>query len=115
VVIHPIRAETDLRAVSVIRGRGRCCVSGKTERAILGYEGTVDVVDVLGALAVGEQGVEDRDGSAVHDEVHLAPEGAVQPLGEIGERSREQLACERNVVHVFQTRNSAMRCYRHGR
>ena len=64
---------------------------GKTERAILGYEGTVDVVDVLGALAVGEQEVEDRDGSAVHDEAHLAPEGAVQPLGEIGERAREQL------------------------
>ena len=29
------------------------------QSAILGYEGPVDVVDVLGALAVGEQGVED--------------------------------------------------------
>jgi hypothetical protein len=27
---------------------------GKTERMIFGYEGTVDVVDVVGALAVGE-------------------------------------------------------------
>jgi len=41
--------------------------------------------------------VEDHDGSAVHDEAHLAPEGAVQPLGEIGERLGEQLARKRNV------------------
>ena len=32
----------------------------KTERTIFGYEGAVDVVDVLGALAVGEGGVEDQ-------------------------------------------------------
>ena len=59
------------------------------------------VVDVLGALAVGKRGVEDHDGSAVHDEVHLAPKGVVQPLREIGEHLREHLARERNVVHVF--------------
>ena len=50
-----------------------------------------DVVDVLGALAAEERGVEDHDGSAVHDEAHLVPEGAVQPLGEIGGRLGEQL------------------------
>ena len=53
--------------------------------------------------------MEDHDGSAVHDEAHLAPEGVVQPLGEIGERPREYLAGERNVVHVFQTRNHRRR------
>ena len=77
--------------------------TGKPKRAILGYEGTVGVVDVSGALAVGEQRVEDHDGSAVHDEAHLAAEGAVKTLGEVRERLREQLARERNVVHVFQT------------
>ena len=56
------------------------------QSAILGYEGAVDVVDVLGALAVGEQGVEDHDGAAVHDKADLVPEGMVQPLGGIGER-----------------------------
>ena len=33
------------------------------------------IVDVLGVLAAGEVWVDDHDGSAVHDEVHLAPEG----------------------------------------
>ena len=39
----------------------------ETERVILGYEGVVDVVNVLGALAVGEQGVEDHDGAAIRE------------------------------------------------
>jgi len=67
----------------------------------------VDVVDALGTLAVGEQGVENHDGDAVHDEADMAPEGMEQPLGEIGERLRE-----RNVIHVFQSQNSG-RCYQH--
>jgi len=105
VIVHPIRAQTEL--VSGLRDAGKepLLRIGKTERAILGYEGAVDVVDVLGALAVGEQGVEDHDGAAVHDEADLPPEGVVQPLGEIGERLLEHLARQRNVVHVFQRRN----------
>ena len=57
----------------------------------------VDIVDVLGALAVGERGVEDHDDSAVNDEAHLASKGVVQPLRVIGEDLREHLARERNV------------------
>ena len=40
--------------------------------------------------------------------------GAVQPLGEIGERLLEQLARQRNIIHVFQSRNDRRRwvCYR---
>ena len=75
---------------------------GKTERAILGYEETVGAVNVLG-LAVGEQGMEDHDGSAVHNEAHLAPEGMVQPLREIGEHLHEQLVCGRNIIHIFRS------------
>jgi len=72
----------------------------------------VDVVDALGTLAVGEQGVEDHDGDAVHDEADMAPEGMEQPLGEIGERLREQVARERDIIHVFQSQNSG-RCYQY--
>ena len=68
------------------------------------------MVDVLGALAVGVGRVENRDGSAVHDEAHLEPEGEVQPLGGIGERLGEQVARKRNVVHVFQSRNGGKLC-----
>ena len=49
----------------------------KTERAVFRSEGAVDVIHVLGALTVGEERVEDHDGSAVHHEADLAPEGAV--------------------------------------
>ena len=59
---------------------------GKTERAMRVFEGPVDVVDVLGTLVVGEQGVDDHGGAAVHDEAHLAPEEAAQSPGEIGKR-----------------------------
>ena len=114
-IVHPIRAEIELASGFRDTGAESLLRIGKSERAILGYEGTVDVVDVLSALAVGEKGVKDHDGSAVHDEAHLAPEGVVQPLGEIIERLFEQLARERNVVHVVQIRISAMRCYWHGR
>ena len=93
-VVHPIRAETELGSGL----RDTCSESllfiGKTERARLEYEdeGQVDVVDVIGALAVGEQRVEDHDSSAVHDEGDLALEGGVQPLGQTGERLRERNA-----------------------
>ena len=116
VVVHPIRTQTELASGLRDAGSKPLLRIGKTERAILGYEGAVDVVDVLGALAVGEQGVEDHDGAAVYDEADLPPEGAVQPLGEIGERLLEQLARQRDVVHVFQRRNDGSRrvwsCYR---
>lgn len=89
---------------------------GETERAVLGHEGAVDVVGVLGALPVSEERADNLSGSAVHDEADLAPEGAVQPQGEIGARLREYLAGERNIVHVFQSWDSesgrwVMCCY----
>lgn len=73
-VVHPIGAETEL--ASGLGDAGSKSVIGvvKTGRAILGYEGPMYVVDVLVVLAVGEGEVEDHDGSAVHDEAHLAPE-----------------------------------------
>ena len=80
-VVYPIGAETELASGLRDTGPESLLGIGKPERVILGYEGMVDVVDVLGTLAVGERGVEDHDGSAVHDGAHLAPEGVVQPLG----------------------------------
>ena len=58
----------------------------------------MDVVDVLSALAMREQGVKSHDGTAVHDEAHLALERAVEPLGEIGEHLFEKLAREGDFV-----------------
>ena len=74
-----------LRAVSsMVR---RCCsASGEAGRAVLGHEGGVGIVDLLGALAVGEQRVGKYEGAAVYDEADLEPEKAVQPVGEVGER-----------------------------
>jgi len=80
--------------IAATQGRSRLLGVGKSEGAVLGYKGTMGVVDVLTALAVGNRGVEDPGSSAVHDEVHLVPEGAVQPLVEIGERLLEQIARE---------------------
>ena len=105
VVVHPVRAKTELASGFRDAGSEPMLRVWKTERLVLGDEGAVDVVDVLGALAVGERGVEDHDGAAVHDEADLPAEGAVQPLGEIGERLREHLARQRNVVHFFESRD----------
>ena len=69
----------------------------KSERPIVGHERTTDVVDALGVLAVGEQRFENHDDSAVYEEAHLAPEGSIQPLGDIGVRLREELARLGNV------------------
>ena len=104
VIVHPIRAETELEGGLGDAGPETLLGVVKPERAVLGHEGAVDVVDILGALAVGERGVEDHDGASVHDEADLAPEGAVQPLGEIGEHLREHLSRQRNGVHGFQSR-----------
>ena len=57
----------------------------------------MDVVDVLGVLAVGGQGLKSCDGSAVYEEAYLTPEGAIQPLGDIGVRLHEELARLGNV------------------
>ena len=46
---------------------------------------------------MGEQGFENHDDSAVYEEAHLAPEGSIQPLGDIGVRLREELARLGNV------------------
>ena len=81
----------------------------KTERAVFRCEGAVDVIHVLGALTVGEEWVEDHDGSAVHHEADLAPEGAVQPLGEVGEHLREHRARQQNGVHGVQSRSGGCR------
>ena len=110
VVVHPIRAKTELASGFRDAGPEPLLRVGKTERLVLGDEGPVDVVDVLGALAVGERGVEDHDGAAVHDEADLAAEGAVQPLGEIGECLLEHLERQRNVVHFMQSRNDGRMC-----
>ena len=56
-VVYPLRAQTELASGLRDAGSESLLRIGKTERAILGYEGAVDVVDVLGALAVGGQGV----------------------------------------------------------
>jgi len=52
VVVHPIGAETELASGLGDTGSKKVLGVVKTERAILGYEGAVDVVDVLGALAM---------------------------------------------------------------
>ena len=57
-VIHPIRAEDEL-----VSGLCDACVEslagiGKTEGAILGYERAVEVSRYLGALAMGNKGLQ---------------------------------------------------------
>jgi hypothetical protein len=64
----------------------------------------VDVVDVLGALTVGEVRVEDHNGPAVHDEANLLPEGTVEALGEIRKHLFEELPGERDVVDGSENR-----------
>ena len=102
-VVHPVHAETELTRGLSDEGPDVLLGFGETERAVLGHERAVDVVDVLGALPVREEWVEDHGSSSVHDEADLASEGAVAPLGETGERLREYLVRERNVIHVFQS------------
>ena len=58
VVVHPICAQTELVSSFCDTGSESLLRIGKSERVILGQEGTVGVVDVLGALVVGEQGME---------------------------------------------------------
>jgi hypothetical protein len=43
----------------------------------------MDVVDVLGAVTVGEIRVQDHHSAAVYDEANLPPERTIQSLGEI--------------------------------
>ena len=62
----------------------RCSVSGRLGSAstVLRPEGAVNVVDVLGALAVGEECVEDHDGASIH-EAHLVLEGAAKDVNDV--------------------------------
>ena len=101
VVVHPIRADTKL--ATGLRDTDPKSLLGirKFERAILGHEGTVDVVDVVGVLVVGEQGVENCNGSAVYEEADPVPEGAMRPVAEIGVRLNEEHVRLRDVVYVF--------------
>jgi len=114
-VIHPIRTQTELASSFRDAGSKSLLCIGETERVILRYKGAVDVVDVLGALVVGEQGVEDHDGTTMYDKADLLLEGVVQPLREIRERLLEQLAHQQDVVYIFQSWNDGSRwvylCY----
>jgi hypothetical protein len=77
VIVHPVGAEFE--SVCGLRDAGTkslLCI-GETERTILAYERTVDVVDILRALAVGEVWMEDHHGPAMHDEANLPPERTV--------------------------------------
>ena len=62
VVVHPICAQTELASGFCNTGSESLLHIGKSKRMILGQEGTVGVVDILGhqlgALVVGEQGME---------------------------------------------------------
>ena len=114
VIARPIRAKTELAGGLGDTDPEALLSVGKLQRAELEHEGAVDVVHVLGALAVGEERAEDHHGATVCEEAHLAPERAVQPLVDIGERLHEHFAHERNVVHVFQRRSDGCRrciCY----
>ena len=114
VIARPIRAKTELAGGLGDTDPEALLSVGKLQRAELEHEGAVDVVHVLGALAVGEEWAEDHHGATVYEEAHLAPERAVQPLVDIGERLREHFAHKRNIVHVFQRRSDGCRrcmCY----
>ena len=75
-----------LGAVSSMQVRRCCSASGEAGRTVLVHEGGVEIVDLLGALGVGEQRVGKYEGAAVYDEADLEPEKAAQPAGEVGER-----------------------------
>ena len=57
-VVHPIHTQTELASGFCNTGSELLLCIGKSECVILRQEGTVGVVDVLGALVVGEQGME---------------------------------------------------------
>ena len=76
-VVHPICAE-----VEPVCGLGDACPESlfgvrEAQRSVLLREGAVDVVDVLGAVAVREGRVQDHHRTAVHDEANLPPERAI--------------------------------------
>lgn len=106
VVVHPIHAKTELGSGLHDTCSELLLFIGKTECARLEYKdkGQVDVVNAIGALVVGEQGVEDHDSSTMHDEADLALEGGVQPLGQTGECLHE-----RNAVQAIQSWNNGRR------
>jgi hypothetical protein len=89
-------------------------VSGEIEHTVLEHKQGVDIVNILGALALGEQQVGKYDGATMHNKVDLALEGVVQPVREVGEHLCKQLTGEWNIVHIFQSWNDESRqwtCY----
>ena len=77
VIVHPIG--TEIEPGSGLRDAGTESLLGilDTQPAILAYKRTMDVVNVLGKLAVAERRVEDHNGATVHDEANLPPERMV--------------------------------------
>lgn len=101
-IVHPIGAEVVFQG-----GFGDALAKetsgiGETEVAILGYEGAVDVVNVLGALTVPERGVQHHDGASVYHKANLPPEGVVEPLREVSQRPLEERPGEGDVVDGFE-------------
>ena len=77
VIVHPVGAEVvSVRCLCDAVSKSLLCIR-ETQRTVLFYERTVDVVDILRALAVVEVRVEDHHGPAVHDEANLPPERTV--------------------------------------
>ena len=86
VVIYPVRAETDLGRGLVHAGPEVLLGVGGSRARGTRTRGGVGIVNLMGALAVGEHRVRKYEGAAVYDEADLEPEKAVQPVGEVGER-----------------------------
>jgi hypothetical protein len=75
--VHPVGGK--VKSVSGLRDADAEPLLGirETQPTILAHERAVDVVDFLGALAVGETRVQDRHSAAVYDEANLPPERKV--------------------------------------
>jgi hypothetical protein len=96
VVVHPISTETKLVS-RVLDTRTESLLSiGKPERVILVHKRAVDVIDVLGTLTVVEWPVKYHDDAAMYNKAHLSTKGAIETLGQICQRLREELARERD-------------------
>jgi hypothetical protein len=77
VIVHPVGAEVEyVRGLCDAGSKSLLCIR-ETQRTVLAYERTVDVVDILRTIAVLEVRMEDHHGPAVHDEANLPPERTV--------------------------------------
>ena len=102
-IVHPIGAE--VKSVSGLRDAGTKSLLGirETQRTILAYKRTVDVVDVLGELAVGTSWVQDHHGTTMHDEANLPPERTECSLGEVQQHLPEEHSGKRDVIDGFES------------